>query len=86
MVLLDVILLFLLCLTGQVVACPQNCYCGDGVMECVVEDCSTDFLLDTPVLILHGTLCDSQRFELKGMTDTQILLTDTLCYDLPDCR
>ena len=55
-------------------------------MECVVEDCSIDFLLDTPVLILHGTLCDSQRFELKGMKDTQILLTDTLCYDLPNCR
>ena len=86
MAVLVVILLFWIGFSCKVVACPQNCYCGDRVMECVVEDCSIDFLLDTPVLILHGTLCDSQRFELKGMEDTQILLTDTLCYDRPNCR
>ena len=58
----------------------------DRVIECVVKDCSIDFLLDTPVLILHGTLCDSQRFELKGMKDTQILLKDALFYYLPNFR
>ena len=76
----------LLLLSGVVQACPENCYCETDSAECVIEGCNVDIILDVPILILHGDLCDSQRDLLLCLTDSQIILYGSLCRELPNCR
>ena len=76
----------LLFLSGVVQACPENCYCETDSAECVIEGCNVDIILDVPILILHGDLCDSQRDLLLHLTDSQIILHGSLCRELPNCR
>ena len=76
----------LLLLSGVVQACPENCYCETDSAECVIEGCNVDIILDVPILILHGDLCDSQRDLLLHLTDSQIILHGSLCRELPNCR
>ena len=76
----------LLLLSGVVQACPENCYCETDSAECVIEGCNVDIILDVPILILHGDLCDSQRDLLVHLTDSQIILHSSLCRELPNCR
>ena len=76
----------LLLLSGVVQACPENCYCETDSAECVIEGCNVDIILDVPILILHGDLCDSQRDLLLHLTDNQIILHGSLCRELPNCR
>ena len=75
----------LLLLSGVVQACPENCYCETDSAECVIEGCNVDIILDVPILILHGDLCDSQRDLLLYLTDSQIILHCSLCRELPNC-
>ena len=76
----------LLLLSGVVQACPENCYCETDSAECVIESCNVDIILDVPILILHGDLCDSQRDLLLHLTDSQIILHESLCRELPNYR
>ena len=76
----------LLLLSGVVQACPENCYCETDSAVCVIEGCNVDIVLDVPILILHGDLCDSQRDLLLHLTDIQIILHGSLCRELPNCR
>ena len=66
-------------------ACPDNCYCAESTLECVIDTCNISFLDDYPVTILHGTLCEEQRDALQN-GDSRIVLTDDICNDLPNCR
>ena len=60
----------LLLLSGVVQACPENCYCETDSAECVIEDYNVDIILDVPILILHGDLCNSQRDLMLHLTDS----------------
>ena len=79
-----IVALFLL--SGVVQACPENCYCETDSAECVIEGCNVDIILDVPILVLHGDLCDSQRDLLLHLTDSQIILHGSPCRELPNCR
>ena len=61
-------------------------FCETDSAECVIEGCNVDIILDVPILILHGDLCDSQRDLLLHLTDSQIILHGSLCRELPNCR
>ena len=74
----------LLLLSGVVQACPENCYCETDSAECVIEGCNVGIILDVPILILHGDLCDSQMDLLLHLTDSQIILHGSLCRELPN--
>ena len=69
----------LLLLSEIVQACPESCYCKTDSAECVIEGCNVDIILDVPILILHGDLCDSQRDLLMHLTETQIILHGSSC-------
>ena len=66
-------------------ACPDNCFCTESTLECIIDSCDLGFLDDYPVMILHGTLCEEHRVALRN-GDSQIVLVDDTCNDLLNCR
>ena len=45
--------------------CPDNCFCTESTLECIIDSCDLGFLDDYPVMILHGTLCEEHRQALR---------------------
>ena len=35
-------------------SCPDSCYCETDTVECIIESCDIDIILDIPILILYG--------------------------------
>ena len=75
------------CLVSTVLSCPDNCYCDEFVAECTLETCNDEIDTEYEFLRIKGTLCETQREILSSIKDnTEVILYDDVCGDIPNCR
>ena len=83
--LLSVVLLFSLFLS--VIPCPENCFCEDYRAECHIRDCNDQLFTEVDLLVIFGSICDNHRHILTNIdSGTKILLKDSKCEDIPNCK
>ena len=83
-------ILLVLTVTGITTACNNYCSCSLDITECFFEeDCKGDVpFIETFVLMVHGSVCDSQRNTMKNpfFHNTIKWLIDSDCGDVPNCQ
>ena len=83
--LLSVVLLF--SLFFSVTPCPENCFYEYYRAECHITECSDQLFTEVDLLVIFGSICDNHRYILTNIdSGTKILLKDSKCEDIPNCR
>ena len=68
-------------------SCPENCFCDEYKAECTIENCNDEVTTEFDQLIIHGKLCENHVFILSHILDeTEIILKDSDCGTIPNCR
>ena len=68
------------------ISCPENCFCELYSAECYIRDCSDQLFTEVDYLVIHGSLCENHKFILTHIQDVQVLLKDSVCESIPNCR
>ena len=83
--LLLMVLLFSLFFSA--VPCPENCFCEVYRAECHIRECSDQLFTEVDFLVVYGEICENHKYILTNIeSGTEILLKDSLCEDIPNCR
>ena len=84
--LLSVVFIFF-SLIFAVYTCPDNCFCETYRAECHLRKCGDQLFTEVDFLVIYGDLCDNHRYILTdNESGTQILLKESTCGDIPNCR
>ena len=68
-------------------SCPENCFCEYYKAECHINKCSDQLYTEIDQLVIFGSLCADHRYILTHIIGgTQIVLIDSQCGDIPNCR
>ena len=71
----------------SVSTCPDNCFCESYKAECHLTKCSDQLHTEVDLLVIYGELCENHVYILTHIiSGTQILLKDSPCGDIPNCR
>ena len=71
----------------SVSTCPDNCFCEVYRAECHLRTCGDQLFTEVDLLVIYGELCENHRYILTHIeSGTQILLKESTCDDIPNCR
>ena len=87
--LLSMVLLFffVFSLFSMTTSCPENCFCEDFRAECHLQTCNDQLFTEVDVLVIYGTVCENHKYILTHIqSGTLIVLKDSTCGDIPNCR
>ena len=69
------------------VSFPENCFCQEYRAECHIRECSDQLFTEVDLLVIYGSLCENHKYILTNIdSGTKILLKDSMCEDIPNCR
>ena len=75
------------CSINSVYTCPDNCFCESYRAECHLRNCGDQLFTEVDLLVIYGELCENHRYILTHIeSGTQILLKESTCDDIPNCR
>ena len=69
------------------ISCPENCFCEEFRAECYIQECTDQLFTEVDLLVIHGQLCQNHKYVLTHIqSETMIILKDTVCGEIPNCR